>query len=196
MLIDSDDDSVVDIFPAIPYEWEYQKVAFDGLMTSGALSFSAERDLNGVNVIVTNKATTTRERKLRIKVPRFMEVLEIGDFAIEDGFITINTNLQPGETKTYQFNFGIPTDINTIKADVKNSQSFKIYPNPNSTGTMNLTNSEDIDELRIYSMSGRLVRNFKNNANVFNINGLESGVYIVQIKTGKEFYIRKLIVGK
>lgn len=195
MLIDPDDEFIIDIFPAIPHEWEYQKVGFEGLMATGALSFSAERDLNGLKMTVTNKATTARERKIRMKVPRFLNVLESGNFTIEDGFIVINTSLQPGETKTYQFTFGIPTDINTIGSDIR-SNLFNIYPNPNSTGTLNISDSENINELQIYSMTGKLVRSFRNKVGSYPINELPSGIYLIQIKAGTKFYVRRLIVNR
>jgi hypothetical protein len=80
-------------------------VAYEGLMTSGALSFTAERDINGVKVSITNKANTTRERKIRIKIPRFLDVIGSNQLTINDGFIEINVSILPGETKSYEYTF-------------------------------------------------------------------------------------------
>jgi len=196
MLIDPDDDSIVDVFPAIPNEWEYQKVAIDGLMTTGALSFTAERDINGVKVEITNKASSARERVVRIKTPRFLDVHGAENLPVEDGFIVINVSLLPGETKSYEYAFS-STDITTgINTDGSKSENdpFIVYPNPNSTGSLNITNSEKIDELLIYSMKGEMVKKFQNQGHYYNIGALKPGIYIVQIKADNIYYARRLII--
>ena len=110
MLIDPDDDSVVELFPAIPGQWEYQRVAFEGLMTTGGLSFTAERDSNGVKGEVTNNAHSARKRTLRIKIPGSLRLNGAEGVTVEDGFIVIHLSLQPGETKKYQYAFGSVDD--------------------------------------------------------------------------------------
>jgi len=196
MLIDPDDDSIVDVFPAIPNEWEYQKVAIDGLMTTGALSFRAERDLNGVKVEITNNANSVRERIVRIKTPRFLDVHGAENLPVEDGFIVINVSLLPGETKSYEYTFS-PMDISTginIEGAKSEPDLFKVFPNPNSTGSLNITNSEKIDELFIYSMTGKMVKRFQNQARSYDIGGLKPGIYIVQIKADNIYYAKRLII--
>lgn len=119
MLIDPDDDSIVDVFPAIPSQWEYKKVAFEGLMTTGALIFSAERNGNDVKVEVTNKANAARERKLRIKIPALLEVQKTNDLMIEEGFIVKNISLLPGETKSYKYTFSPKKKSDPVKMDME-----------------------------------------------------------------------------
>ena len=196
MLIDPDDDSIVDIFPAIPNEWEYQKVAFDGLMTTGALSFTAERDLNGVKVVVTNKANSSRERMIRIKTPRFLDVFGADNLTIDDGFIVVNASLLPAETKTFEFTFkplGFPSAIDTEESGLE-ADLFKLYPNPNTDGILNITESENIDKVLVYSLTGKMVKKFESQSHSFDITGLETGVYIVQISADNIFYAKKLFI--
>lgn len=197
MLIDPDDDSNVDIFPAIPNQWEYKKVAFEGLMTTGALSFTAERDINGVKVEVTNKSNSARERKIRIKIPRFLNVLDADTITIKDGFIEKNLFVQPGETKTLVYTFS-PTVTSAVKIESPQSETdlFKVYPNPNYSGILNITNSENIDELVIYSMTGTVVKIFRNKSSEYNIGDLKTGIYILHLKAGKNIYSKKLCVLK
>jgi hypothetical protein len=193
MLIDPDDNSIVDLFPAIPNQWEYQKVAYEGLMTTGALSFTAERDINGVKVSVTNKANTLRERKIRIKIPRFLDVIGANQLTINNGFIEINISLSPGETKSYEYTFS-PMETSIITINSESESLFQMYPNPNSTGTLKITNSNEIDELLIYSLSGKMVKQFQNKGQSYDIHGLETGIYIVQLRTANKYYARRLCI--
>jgi hypothetical protein len=196
MLIDPDDDSIVDLFPAIPNQWQYQKVAYEGLMTTGALSFTAERDINGVKISITNKANTTRERKIRIKIPRFLDVIGSDQLTINDGFIEINVSILPGETKSYEYKFSpmASLSLNTVNSEFKSL--FLVYPNPNSTGTLNITNRDKIDELLIYSLTGKMVKQFQNKEQNYDISGLETGIYIVQVRSENKYFARRLYVSK
>ena len=73
---------------------------------------------------------------------------------------------------------------------------FQIYPNPNSKGTLKITNSNEIDELLIYSLSGIMLKRFQNKAQNYDISGLETGIYIVQVRTENKYYARRFIVAK
>jgi hypothetical protein len=194
MLIDPDEDSIVDIFPAIPNQWEYQKVAFEDLLTTGALSFTAERDINGVKVVVTNKANSAKERIIRIKTPRFLDVQGADSLIVEDGFIVNSISLMPGESKSYEYSFSSSGIHSSIRSESSGFEAdlFSVYPNPNSTGILNITNSENIDMVLIYSLTGRLVKKFQNQAHNYDIGGLETGIYIIQIKKDNNFYAKRL----
>jgi hypothetical protein len=198
MLIDPDNDQTIDIFPAIPDVWEYKNIAFTDLLAKGALSVSAARDLQGVKVDVTNNSKSTKERELRIGIPRLLYVDGLDEADIADGFIVNNISLLPGETKSFEYTFTTMGTISSIKtvgcgfdADL-----FKIYPNPNSSGILNITNSEKIDELLVYSLTGKVLRKFINQTESYNISGLESGVYIIQIKADNIIYSKRLFVLK
>lgn len=105
MLLDPDDDQFIDIFPAIPDAWEYQKIAFSDLLVKGALSVSAERDSFGVKVNLTNNSMSGQKRKIRIKIPKLLFVDGIDISEIQDGFVVNNLSLMPGESKNYEYTF-------------------------------------------------------------------------------------------
>lgn len=196
MLIDPDEDSIVDIFPAIPNPWEYKKVAFEGLLTTGALSFTAERDIKGVKAEVTNHANSVKERLVRIKIPRFLDVQGADSLIIEDGFIVNRVSLMPGETKSYAYTFsllGIHSSIHSESSGFE-PDGFSIYPNPNSTGILNIRNSQKIDMVLIYSLTGRLVKKFQNQKSNYFVGELETGIYIIQIKADHNFYAKRLCI--
>jgi len=196
MLIDPDDDQVIDIFPAIPDAWEYKNVAFADLLTKGAISVSANRDIKGVRVELTNNSRSTQERDLRIRIPRLLFVDGLEMSSIPDGFIVNSISLQPGETRSLEYTFssmGI-TSSGKSKGSGFETDMFKVYPNPNSIGIVNITNSEKINELIIYSMTGKIVWKFKNQKQSFNVSGLKTGIYIIKIKADNKLYTRKISV--
>jgi hypothetical protein len=105
MLFDPDNDSIVDIFPAIPGKWEYQKIGFTGLLSTGALSFTAERDIKGAKVVVINRSNTGRKRVIRIKVPKYVHIVGRKNLKVEDGFIVEAISLEPGERVSFEYDF-------------------------------------------------------------------------------------------
>ena len=67
-------------------------------------------------------------------------------------------------------------------ADVKNGKdSFQVYPNPTSD-RINFKNTESIEKVEIYDMSGKLAISSEN-ATSINVSKLEKGTYVVQVKT-------------
>ena len=196
MLIDPDNDSIVDIFPAVPNQWEYQKIGFEGLRTNGALSFTAERDLNGLKVSVTNKANTTRERKIRIKIPRFLDITGTNQLTIENGFIVKQVSLMPNETITFEYAFSTLDNRTRLDEFQSDSKHFKIFPNPASGGFFNISEREKIDEVVIYNMQGQMVKMFGKQDNSFDISDLNIGIYLIHLKVGNEYYAKQLFISK
>ncbi len=105
MMVDPDNSEYIDVFPALPGAWDNKKVAFSNLMVTGALSLSAERDMGGMNITISNLSKSARQRRIRIKMPLHSRVKEDPSFFIQDGFIIMNVALLPGETKTYEYKF-------------------------------------------------------------------------------------------
>ena len=196
MLMDPDNDDTIDIFPAIPDAWEYKKVAFTDLLAKGAISVSADRDLQGVKVDVTNNSRSTQNKEIRIKIPRLLLVDGMDMSEVPEGFIENNISLLSGETKSFEYTFssmGVPSSIKTVGSGSE-ADLFNVYPNPNSTGILNITNSEIIDELLIYSLTGIMLKKFQNQSHYYNIEELETGIYIIQIIAGNNLYAKRLIV--
>ena len=198
MLIDPDEDDCVDIFPAIPDEWEYETIGFENLMTTGALSLNATRSMDGVSVSIENRAGDVRSRKLRIKVPRSLLVSALDDveYTVEDGFIITDVNLQPGESRELEFVFSFDPGTSGVESVVEDEtvKSYVVYPNPNATGTISISNYEDIKSVDIYTMGG--MRVFHDNASrqSYDIGSLGRGFYIVSLATEEGNSTCRLIV--
>ncbi len=59
-------------------------------------------------------------------------------------------------------------------------RSLKLYPNP-SKGTVNISNAENIQAIRIYNLQGQLVKSLKPNGYQFELPE-QTGMYIIQIE--------------
>lgn len=82
---------------------------------------------------------------------------------------------------------------------VKNAVSLVITQNPVTNGTANLryTNADN-GTLAIYDLSGKLVKSVKtaksNGDETVSINGLKSGMYLIQLKSDKGVAVTKMVV--
>jgi len=71
-----------------------------------------------------------------------------------------------------------------------NQDNLKIYPNPvNEILYLNVNNYRKIE---IYSISGVLIKEFNEN-NIIEVEGLDSGIYLIYIYTDNNFYVEKFI---
>ncbi len=107
MLLDSDEEDRIDIFPAIPEEWNLRPVSFRDLLATGPMSVSAERNIQGMKVSITNCGSKTQSRLIRVKLPAFM-TLEKSSETYKDlsrGSITYEIKLEPGETHQFECSF-------------------------------------------------------------------------------------------
>lgn len=83
--------------------------------------------------------------------------------------------------------------------NVKNAVSLVITQNPVTNGTVNLryTNADN-GTLAIYDLSGKLVKSVKtaksNGDEAVSINGLKSGMYLIQLKSDKGVAVTKMVV--
>ncbi|MDR2913612.1 MAG: T9SS type A sorting domain-containing protein [Tannerella sp.] len=198
MLIDPDDDQNIDLFPAIPDEWEYRNIGFNDLMVKGGLSVSAVRDLQHVKVEIKNNSSNILQRDLKIKIPRMFDIAGIHSSELENGFIVVQLTILPGEIQSYEYQF-TPTDITSnveIGQNCNEGNRLKIFPNPNSTGMMHVLNGEDICEICIYTLSGKMTTRFQGGSDVYPVYGLENGNYVVLIKTKDNKYIQQMLIVK
>lgn len=74
------------------------------------------------------------------------------------------------------FEFEVKTNIN----EVANQRSFSIYPNPSST-SIKIDINERFSTINIIDIQGKMVLQSKQKT--IDINGLENGIYVVQIET-------------
>jgi hypothetical protein len=188
MLIDPDSEQQIDIFPAIPEEWDSKSIGFNHLMVKGGLSISAGRDTNHVYVEIKNNATDNILRDVRIKIPEMCEVAETGSGEVIDGCIIIPLVLPPGETRQYEYHL-VPSA--SIKAIAKNG--LELFPNPNTTGIIRIPDDETINAVYINMLSGQSVAKLQKGS----VCRLENGNYLVFIQTKDNQCIsQKLIVKK
>ena len=81
----------------------------------------------------------------------------------------------------------------------KNAVSLVVAPNPVTNGTANIRYSNaDNGTLEIYDLSGKVVKSLKtaknNGDESISVNGLKSGMYLIQLKSDKGVAVTKIIV--
>ncbi len=79
----------------------------------------------------------------------------------------------------------------------KDAESIKIYPNPSSTEIyIDLTGSDNkIESLRIVSIHGQVLKQYRKDERIINISALEEGVYILQIElVGGEKISKRVLI--
>jgi len=97
------------------------------------------------------------------------------------------------QTDRFSCSLGQITGTNNI-----NSIPFNMYPNPNATGSLFIESDENIKKVVIYDLMGKMItsRNLSlSNLHQFDINNIESGLYVVNIIFENEYVsIQRLIV--
>lgn len=87
-----------------------------------------------------------------------------------------------------------PHLLSTNKAELV---EFNVYPNPAPKNTIFISTKEKIDLITVYNLEGKLIKKISNpqfNDEVFAINHLKSGGYILKLKSGKKATTKKFIV--
>ena len=73
----------------------------------------------------------------------------------------------------------------------ENTLSVSIYPNP--FHKIVTIEGEDLRQVQVYSVDGRLVKTISVNGSSCQIEDLDSGVYLVRVETGKGTAVRKIV---
>jgi len=87
---------------------------------------------------------------------------------------------------------GLSTNI----ADVNQSESISVYPNP-TNDVLQITSKKELKTVRLYNISGKMVGQFdlhgeKNES--INISNLTSGIYIINVEDlSGEFSVSKIV---
>jgi type IX secretion system substrate protein len=118
---------------------------------------------------------------IQIKVSYFPPIaVEIVNYAFED---IPNTPITAGQASS------TPTSINEI-----NNRSFNVYPNP-VKDVLNITSISEvkINDIKLYSVSGALVKEVRLENNQIDMSDLTPGVYYVKIIAGSRQIIKKII---
>lgn len=89
-------------------------------------------------------------------------------------FYNINTNI-------YEFNnrsvFGTYLDVTGV--ELIGDENITIFPNP-TDGLLNLSSNQQIEQIRIFDMHGRMVKQESSNGRQINVSDLDAGLYFIQ----------------
>ncbi len=109
------------------------------------------------------------------------------------GVVVQNTS----RTEAYAISPRDAADIGelTLSTSSLNKVEFSLYPNPATTGTLNINSSNGAEfDVEVYSTLGQRVISQKAVTNTINIDSLTTGLYIVKISQGDASQTRKLVV--
>ena len=83
----------------------------------------------------------------------------------------------------------------TLSVTTFDSETFSVYPNPTSGDIVyiNTKNNVTITSARVYDMTGKQVLQQANPSNEINVQGLQKGIYILQLEIGNQTINKKLI---
>jgi hypothetical protein len=102
-----------------------------------------------------------------------------------------NTHIYPSDSTSCSL---ITYNVSIEKSKEKKT-IFKIYPNP-SNGSINITITNAIDELKVTDLLGQIVYETKPQATNTTLQLDNAGVYFIAITCGKETSVKKVVVNK
>jgi hypothetical protein len=102
-----------------------------------------------------------------------------------------SVTLKPGEYKLYT-DYPIANLISGIEDEVSYASEAVIYPNPSST-SFSIRMNEQIKGVQLLSMSGQRITPGKVDDISWSVDGISSGMYIVEIQTSTKIIRTKLI---
>ena len=102
-------------------------------------------------------------------------------------FYDINTN-------EYQFInrsvFGAYLDVTGI--ELIGEESFAIFPNP-TDGLLNLSSNQQVEQIRIFDLHGRMVKQELSNGRQMNVSDLDAGLYFIQATINKQLVSTRFV---
>lgn len=120
--------------------------------------------------------------------------------------VTQTTTIVSGTTTTYYNKYGEINNSLTTNISERNNESvgFTIYPNPNSNGIVNMlfTNSDaNVCDVSVFNALGQSVKTISFNGlsagltnKIIDLSELESGIYYIHLKAGKEEHTQRLTI--
>ncbi|MBU3011371.1 acetylxylan esterase [Polaribacter vadi] len=165
-------------------------------------TFKSITIVNGHNT--GDRFTFSADNSADIELGRFNgEAVKIVDLVTEASDTKIESfTIKNGSTETNNkwavenISVLVDVDVSNITLGVNNTikkiqESFVIFPNPAKD---TLTISYDFDDIEIYNVLGKKVKNYKINNKILNISNLNKGIYIIKAKTNKgNTYSKKFI---
>jgi len=162
----------------------------DSLQTSSRVDYNQVCTLNPIPVIVENTGDLTSS-ETGVSYQWYLDGNPISNSnsqtitPTQDGDYTVEVTYANGCPEISAPYTVVLTAINNYIL-----KSFKIYPNPAVDEIRIEGNNLNLNELRIFNLSGQEVRGYSVVGNIIKLNGLSKGVYLVKL----EGIINKLIV--
>ncbi len=103
---------------------------------------------------------------------------------------SVITNNTPGQGDVFVAKLG---SLTTAVEENNSFNRINIFPNP-SSGQVNITTSNNIDEVKITDILGQIVYQTKTNEKNISLQLGKAGLYIVTLVSGRQMATRKLIV--
>jgi len=107
----------------------------------------------------------------------------------------VSLNLQTGEYRLYSDkklpDFG---DLATVYLSQITGQDVSVFPNP-VKNTFHISSTQPIQQVYIYSIEGKLLRQYfpKSNQIEIDINSFKTGIYMINTYTGNQHFIKKIV---
>jgi hypothetical protein len=116
--------------------------------------------------------------------------------SIEINSVSQIITLKAGEYRMYSTRkFDEPHVVTEID-DISTQSDIRVYPNP-ATNEINISAQEAITNINIYSLTGKLMfqsKSISERLAKVNIEGLSSGIYLVQIFQDKKYSAKRIVV--
>ena len=125
-----------------------------------------------------------------------------GDYTFLNNNTPINIIFSEGSSTTLGYHGNNPHNFQTLQRTVLGVEDFSlnassVYPNP-SNGAFTVSTKTALNEINVYSQTGALVKTIKvedsSEKSEVIVNGLQSGVYLIELKNDTDKSWKKIIV--
>jgi len=188
-VIESADDVISPITVVIKLDNNPEQTSWEVLNSNGIVLYSGG-NYTDPNVFVTESLDLpeTDCYSFNIYDSGGDGLLGTGLYKLMSGTTVFQTGKEFGYYDEVQFGIGlVGVDESISSCDIL------IYPNPVSD-KINIKTSDFIKSLAVYNHLGQQVYKTNQDINFFNVNGFESGIYLLKIETDKEIYIEQVII--
>ncbi len=129
-------------------------------------------------------------------------LVSTGDYTFLNNNSPINIIFSEGSTTTLAYHGDNPHDTQTLQRTQLGVEDFSlnassVYPNP-SNGEFIVSTKTNLTEINVYSQTGALVKTIKledaKDSTNITVNGLQSGVYLIELKNDSDKSWKKVIV--
>jgi hypothetical protein len=86
---------------------------------------------------------------------------------------------------------GDPDKINSAE-NLDDQNHLMLYPNP-ASGVLHIKGTETVEQIEISDLNGKLIQAFSCKSNDIDISSLNPGIYLIRLKSKKQFVIQKFI---